>query len=207
MAGLITMVLSVPSLGIALMGGAKLVFDILEVGFDKAAQDLPSLVVKLVALGIALGVGWAMGALSVRVFDNRIMPQVVYIYCWVTLAAVCAIYGRIIYRFYAQNYDQVRYFGYMAILFSAVVVLVVLHFILKNHDLRFYAVPILMTSLAHMFVIVFHYVFMSSDIRYFTYELITFGSMFFTGILMLAHIGIFNPARNWMDRAFEIERE
>jgi hypothetical protein len=81
--------------------------------------------------------------------------------------------------------------------------LIGLHLILEKHSLIPFALPILLVSLAHLYLIIYHYIFIPNVI----YELIWGDIIFFVvtsslSLLMLAHFGLLNGLRNFMDRTF-----
>jgi hypothetical protein len=81
--------------------------------------------------------------------------------------------------------------------------LVGLHIILERHSLIPFGVFILLTSLGHFYLIVYHYLF-TLDVLYEKVwgDLIFFFVTTGVSILMLAHFGMLNRLRNFMDRTF-----
>src|SRR4029453_8216841 len=64
------MMFSVGALGIAMLAGAKLVFNIFDVGLE---NSLNGLFIKVVVVGLAYVVGWGAAILAIRVFGNLVL--------------------------------------------------------------------------------------------------------------------------------------
>lgn len=192
---------SVGSLTIALLAGAKLVYDIFEVGLINSLDGLP---IKAIVVGIAYLVGWVTALLAIRVYGNLVLPFIINLFIWGCLAAACTLYLLILQRLYDQQYDMLRYTAYVVIMASALGALVGLHLILEGHNLRPLSIPLLLINLIHLGLIVFRYVF-TSDARqaYLLFDLVFFGGMAAFSIFMLAHIGLLAPVRRQLTGYFD----
>src|SRR5262245_24259211 len=62
---------SVGGLSIAMLAGAKLVYNILDVGL---VESLDGLAIKVIVVGLAYMVGWVTGMLAIRVYGNLVLP-------------------------------------------------------------------------------------------------------------------------------------
>jgi hypothetical protein len=192
---------SVGSLTIALLAGAKLVYDIFEVGL---INSLDGLATKAIVVGIAYLAGWLTAILAIRVYGNLVLPFIINLYIWVILIAVCTLYLLILQRLYDQQYDMLRYAAYVVIMASALGAMVGLHLVLEGHSLRPLSVPLLLINLLQLGLIVFRYVFTpDAQSAYLLYDLFFFGGMAVFSVFMLAHIGLLSPVRTRVTTTFD----
>lgn len=193
---------SVGGLGIAMLAGAKLVYDILDVGL---VESLDGLAIKVIVVGLAYLVGWATGMLAIRVYGNLVLPFMINLFIWGCLIGICTLYLLILQRLYNQEYDMLRFVAYVAIMAAAGIALIGLHLILESHDLRPLSIPILIINFIQLGLIVLRYVF-TPDAKpaYLVNDLIFFAGMATFSLFMLAHVGVLAPARrritNYFDR-------
>jgi hypothetical protein len=192
---------SVGGLSIAMLAGAKLVFDIFDVGL---AASLDGLVIKVIVIGLAYFVGWATALLAIRVYGNLVLPFIINLYIWACLIGVCTLYLMILQRLYNQEYDLLHFMAYGAVIASAALGMIGLHLILEDHDLRPLSIPILIIGLIQLGLIVLRYVF-TPDAKpgYLIFDLIFYAGMAVFSIFMLAHIGILGPIRRQMAYYFD----
>jgi hypothetical protein len=192
---------SVGSLTIALLAGAKLVYDIFEVGL---INSLDGLATKAIVVGIAYLAGWLTAILAIRVYGNLVLPFIINLDIWVILIAVCTLYLLILQRLYDQQYDMLRYAAYVVIMASALGAMVGLHLVLEGHSLRPLSVPLLLINLLQLGLIVFRYVFTpDAQSAYLLYDLFFFGGMAVFSVFMLAHIGLLSPVRTRVTTTFD----
>lgn len=190
---------SLVALGIAMLGGAKLAYDLL------ANPDgvKTSLLAAVISLGITYVLGWLAAMVAIRVYGNLILPILLNLVMWVCLAGICYLYVEILQRLYLQQYDLGRFLKYVLVMLAALAVLVGLHLVSEGHNLRPFSIPLLFTSLIHLGLIVFRYVFVGGKFIY------IFGDMFFLfgmsafSILMLAHVGLLDPLRTRFTNHFD----
>ncbi len=193
--------LSLSALTVAMLGGARLLIDIFAEGL---AKGLPHFWAKAVVLGLAYVFGWVTGILSVRVYNNKILPIIIRIYTWGTIAAVCYLYIMIIQRLYRQSYDPTHYWAYLVIVFAGLGALLGLHLIIEGLDLRLYSIPLLIVCLVQVAFIVMRYVFTdNADSRFLLGDLFFLTAMVTSASLMLAHLGVLMPFRRWLTRFFD----
>jgi hypothetical protein len=188
--------ISILSLGIAMLSGAWFAYGILE-------GDKEGIFSKILAVGLAYSVGWLVSVFGVRVLGNFALPYVIKIYSWVVLGGVVALQIIIISKLFKQEYLFANYLRYLLLFGAGMIALIGLHLILEEHSLVLFAIPILLTCLAHLYLIVFHYIFVQNVIHAKIWGDIFF--LFVTGlvsILMLAHLGILNGFRKFMNRTF-----
>src|SRR5215216_3987622 len=192
---------SVGGLTIAMLAGAKLVFDILRVGL---MESLDGLVIKVIVVGLAYIVGWTTAMLAIRVYGNLVLPFIINIFIWGMLIGICSLYLLILQRLYNQQYDEFRFVAYLGIMGAAMLGLVGLHLILEGHTLRPLAIPLLIINLLQLGLIVFRYVFTpdAKDI-FLINDLIFFAVMTAFSIFMLAHIGLLAPLRTRLTYYFD----
>jgi hypothetical protein len=192
---------SVGGLSIAMLAGAKLVFDIFEVGLE---ASLNGLVIKVIVIGLAYFVGWATALLAIRVYGNLVLPFIINFYIWACLIGICTLYLMILQRLYNQEYNLLRFIAYVAVIASAALGMIGLHLLLEDHDLRPFSIPILIIGLIQLGLIVLRYVF-TPDAKpgYLIYDLIFYAGMAVFSVFMLAHIGILGPVRRQMAYYFD----
>jgi hypothetical protein len=192
---------SVGGLSIAMLAGAKLVFDIFEVGLE---ASLNGLVIKVIVIGLAYFVGWATALLAIRVYGNLVLPFIINFYIWACLIGICTLYLMILQRLYNQEYNLLRFIAYVAVIASAALGMIGLHLLVDGHDLRPLSIPILIIGLIQLGLIVLRYVF-TPDAKpgYLIYDLIFYAGMAVFSVFMLAHIGILGPVRRQMAYYFD----
>lgn len=196
MLNVVMTLISSVSLGIAMLSGAWFTYGILE-------GDREGIFSKVVAVGLAYLVGWIVSVFGIRVVGNFILPFIIRIFAWVVLAGIVILQIIIISKLFKQEYQMENYLKYLILFGAGLIALIGLHLLLENHRLVLFAIPILLTSLAHLYLIVFHYIFVPTvnhgkvwgDIIFFLITAIV-------SILMLAHLGILNGFRSFMDRTF-----
>jgi hypothetical protein len=192
---------SVGGLGIAMLAGAKLVFNIFDVGLW---ESLDGLVIKVIVVGLAYLVGWVAAMLAIRVYGNLVLPVILNLFIWGILIGLCTLYLLILQRLYNQQYDLLHFMAYVAVMAGGAAAMIGLHLILEGHDLRPLSIPILIIVFIQLGLIVLRYVF-TSDAKpaYLIFDLIFFlGMAAFSGF-MLAHIGLLGPARRQITYYFD----
>jgi hypothetical protein len=198
---------SMGALGFALIGGAKLVLDILGTGLE---NSLPTLPPKALVVALAYGVGWVTAMIAIRVYGNLVLPFIINYLIWGCLIGVCALYILVLYRMYDQTYNLLRFVAYLTMVTAGLGAMVGLHLIVEDHDLRPLSLPLLVISMIHLGLIVFRYVFTVANPDYLFTDLLFFIVMAGFGYLMLAHIGLLAPLRsqltNYFDRNSKIIR-
>jgi hypothetical protein len=189
---------SMGALGIAMLGGLKLVFELL--GDD----PMTGMGAQVVAIGLAYVVGCLTALVAIRVYANLILPLLVQWANWACLAAVCFLYIEILKRMYLQPQDTARFFKYLIALGGGLAAMVGLHLVIEDHDLRPFSIPLLIINLYQLGQIVFRYVFDTSDVNpgFLWKDLALFFGM--AAVAMLAHVGLLEPLRaqltNYFDR-------
>ncbi|MFL7870383.1 MAG: hypothetical protein AB8I58_16265 [Anaerolineales bacterium] len=211
MASTLILLISVISLGIAMLSGAWFAYSVL--GSEPNVENTPSvqtaqppdnnILPKVIVVGMAYAVGWIISVVGVRTFGNLILPFFIRIYAWVVLGGIIALQILIISRLFKQEYPFSSYIKYLLMFGAGMIALVGLHLILEKHSLIPFAIPILLTSFAHLYFIVFHYIFLTEvNYDYLWGDIIFFIVTTLTSLLMLAHFGFLNGMRRLMDRTF-----
>lgn len=201
MLSLVMLLVSVGTLTIAMLGGAKMAYDVL--GPEKEVHiDLSSAVI---ALAITYALGWLTSMVAIRVYGNLILPLLINWLMWACLVGICLLYVEILERLYMQEYVFGQFLKYVFVMSAGLAVLVGLHLIIEDHNLRPFSFPLLFTSMIQLGLIVFRHVFVGG--KSFIFIL---GDLFFLfgmsafSIMMLAHVGLLNPLRtrftNYFDR-------
>jgi hypothetical protein len=205
MLSITTLILSLGALSVSMLGGTKLVLDIFDEGLGTTlAEKGSTLVAETIVLAIAFLVGWIFALVCIRIFNNLILPIVIQIYAWVSLAGVCGLYVRIILKLYGQAYDATHYWAYLIIMSGGIAVLVFLHLLVENHDLRPFAIPLMLINAIQLIAIVYRYVFTTDpQPAYLGKDLFFFIAVTTVAVLMLAHIGVLAPLRNRINGFFD----
>lgn len=201
MLSILMLVASMGALGIALLGGARLILDIFGSGLENSLDALPS---KALVIGVAYFVGWISAMVAIRVYGNLVLPIIIHYLIWACLIGICALYVLILQRLYDQSYNLLRFWAYLAIMAAGLGAMVGLHLIVEDHDLRPYSIPLLIISLMQLGLIVFRYVFTAdANQSYLWKDLLFFLAMAGFGYLMLAHIGLLTPLRKQLTAYFD----
>lgn len=199
---------SVGGLGIAMLAGTKLVFNIFDVGL---LESLDGLVIKVIVVGLAYMVGWVAAMLAIRVYGNLVLPFIINLFIWGILIGLCTLYLMILQRLYNQQYDLLHFMAYVAVMAGGAAAMIGLHLILEGHDLRPLSIPILIIVFIQLGLIVLRYVF-TPDAKpgYLIFDLIFFFGMAAFSGLMLAHFGLLAPMRRqityYLDRNGRVMR-
>ena len=197
---LVTMLVSLAALTLSMGGAAKFIFDVFD---DGLADNLDGLLVKLIVLGFAFFFGWGVGLVSIHVFGNLVYPIIIQIYAWACLFAVSVLYMKIIQKLYMQEYDRLHFWAYLFMLLGGLFVLICLHLMMEDHDLRPFAIPLLVISVLQLFAIIIRYIFAMNPNGWMLFgDFAIFGIMVLISALMLAHIGILWPLRDWVNGLF-----
>jgi hypothetical protein len=193
MLSIVTMLVSLAAISIALFGGSKLIYDILELGLDEVG-NIP---VKLLVMSFPFVFGWVTGIISIRGFGNLIYPIIIRIYSWGCLIATGFLYFKVISKLLVIDYNGLKLGTYLVMLLGILFVLFCLHLLVDGHDLRPYAIPLLVISVVHLFVIVYHYVIMEAPGGFSEAmsDFLVFLLMITISGLMLMHMGIFTRVR------------
>ena len=200
MLSIITMLVSLAALTLSMGGATKFIFDVFDEGL---ANSLDGLMVKIVVLGIAFFFGWVVGLVSIQLFGNLIYSIIITIYGWACLFAVSGLYLKVIQKLYVQKYDSLHYWAYLLMLLGGLFVLICLHLMVEDHDLRPFAIPLLIISVIQLFAIIIRYVFVANPNGWMLFgDFSIFGVMISISALMLAHIGILSPLRDWVNGLF-----
>jgi len=200
MLSLVMLIVSVGALGIAMVGGAKIVHDIL--GTSNGTQI--GVFAPIIVLGIAYGVGWLTAMVAIRVYGNLILPMLINLFMWVCLLGICYLYFEIIQRLYVQQYDIWKFFKYVVVMIAGLATLIGLHLIVEDHNLRPFSIPLIIMSMIQLGLTVHRYVFKGSE-----YPIYLLGDLFFLfgmsgfSVLMLAHVGLLDPLRNHFTNYFD----
>jgi hypothetical protein len=186
-------------LGVALVSGGIMAANILVLN---GSRDF--LVYKLITIGLAYLIGWAIGLAGIRIYNNLVLPLVINVYAWLTLAGISVLYIVIIIKLFQQQYQLINFLKYVTVLGVGFVALIGLHLLLEKHNFRVFAIPLLIIGMCHLFLIVFHYVF-GSDVNYNCLwgDLAILIGMGTISGLMLAHVGVLNFLRCWVDSWFQ----
>lgn len=200
MLSVVTMLVSMAALTVSMLGAARLVIDVFD---DGLANSPGGILVKMAVLGLAFFFGWGIGLASIRGFGNLVYPMVVRFYAWACLAAVGILYIKVIQKLYAQAYDGLHFWAYLIMLLGGLFVLICLHLLVEGHDLRPFAIPLLIISVLQLFVIVYRYVFTANANGWRLFgDFTIFFVMVSLSALMLMHIGILSPLRDWINGMF-----
>lgn len=198
---LVLLAVSILSLGIAMAGAAWMAFEVFDKGLGNQVGVLP----KVVAIGLAYVIGWAVSIYSIRVLGHLTLPVTIKVIAWITLAGLCLLQVAIIYKLYNQSYSNFKFAIYLLMMVIGLLALIGIHLIVENHNLVPFAYPILVISLVHLILIVSHYVFGNLEEKKYAYFWSDATFFIFTtivGILILSHRGVLNGVRGLISRTF-----
>ena len=197
----VMLIISLISLGIAMFSVAHVAIQFL-VYHNQIMRD--NIWPIILVIGLAYAVGWLVSLFGIRHFHNLVLPLIINIYAWATLAGVCILYIAILYRLYEQKYFMGSFAKYTIIMWVALAGLLGFHLLIEGHSLRPFSIPILIIALVHLYLIVFHYVFADGvNYDYVLGDVLFFLGMASASILMLVHAGVLSGTRRFIDRLFE----
>ena len=167
------------------------------------ANALVQLLATITVIGLVFAVGWLSGTFGIRAMGNLILPFFIQFYAFLTLLGILYLHIRIIEKLFLQEYTFTSYVKYLTLFGVGILALVLLHLMLQRHNLILFGVAILFASLAHLYLIAFHYMFVPGV----DYNMLLGDVGFFlfttaTSVLMIAHFGILNGVRGFIARAF-----
>ena len=200
--GMLSLVMSLVSLGtlsIAMLGGAKMAYNLL----DPTKEAQPGLIAAVIALGITYALGWLTAMVAIRVYANLILPILLNWLMWACLAGICYLYVEILERLYLQQYSFMKFWKYVFVMIAALAVLVGLHLVIEDHNLRPFSFPLLFISMIQLGLIVYRYVFVGGKSIYILGDLFFLFGMSGFSILMLAHVGLLDPLRSRFTSYFD----
>ena len=200
----VTMLVSLAALSLSMLGAGILVLNIFAEGLS---GNLEGILVKMTVLGFAFIFGWGVGLVSIRAFGNMVYPLIIKLYAWAVLIAICFLYMKVIQKLYMQDYDALHFWAYFAMLLGGLLVLLCLHLLVEDHDLRPFAIPLLVISVLQLFAIVIRYLLDKNPngLKLFG-DFTIFIVMVSISALMLRHIGILSPVRDWISGLFAIDQ-
>jgi hypothetical protein len=188
---LITMALGWVTLTLAMVGGAKLLWDILSDGLK-----LEGLTAKVISLGLTFLLGWIVSIVCIRTFGNLVLPLIINVYVFLTASGILVLYARVVYKLYMEVFNpDAHYLRYSLAIGIGFAVLVGLHLLIEDHDLRPFSIPFLIGGVMHLSGMVMHYVFLNGSQEHIGGDVYFFALVMLISLLMLAHFGIFNLPR------------
>lgn len=200
MISLATMLVSLSAITVSMLGALKILFEV----FDEGLSHVEGLAVKVIVIGFSFIFGWFVGLVSIRGFGNLVYPIIIKIYAWISLAAVGILYIKVMQKLYTQDHLSTKFIEYLTMLLGGLFVVICLHLLVEDHDLRPFAIPPLIISIVHLFVIVYHYVFVANpNGLMLPGDLVIFIVMISISGLMLMHIGILSPLRDYIVNIFD----
>ena len=200
MLSIVMLMVSLVALAYSLVGGIKVVHDVLDAKIGTGTHML----VPVIVIGVAYGVGWITAMVAIRVYGNLILPMLINVFIWICLAGVCYLYIAILTRLYDQEYELMNYVKYVFVMLTWLTAMVGLHLIVEDHNLRPFAIPLLIISMFHLGLIVFRYVFDNGNAYYLPGDLLFLFGMSAFSIFMLAHVGLLNPLRKRFTSYFDM---
>lgn len=201
---IVTLFVSLTALSVSMIGAGILVLNIFDAGLS---GNLEGIFVKMTVLGFAFLFGWVVGLVSIRAFGNMFYPLVIKVYAWAVLVAVCILYIQVIQKLYLQDYDTLHFWAYLVMLLGGLFVLICLHLLVEDHDLRPFAIPLLIISVLQLCAIVLRYMLDKNPNGLMLFgDFTIFIVMILISALMLRHIGILSPVRDWISGLFAIDQ-
>jgi hypothetical protein len=198
-ANLIIMLIGWIILTIALVGGAKVLLDILSQGLDNTG----ALWAQIAALSVAFIVGWFAALLSIRSLHNLILPFVIRLYALFISLGIAGVYLRVVSKLLLETFGRSNYLRYSIVLIGLFLVLAALHLLIEDHDARPFSVPILLAALFHLVAIVGHYVFMpNSNPNYIVGDMYFFIFALILAVLIATNLFLVKPLQRMIDKLF-----
>ncbi len=173
-------------LTLALLGGAVVIYDYLN--RDPNVTNY-SAAAPLIILSLTYLAGWVVSFVSIRVFNNLIMPIVVKAYSYGVLAGFLYVYGRAIYKIFIFQ-DAMKpellppILKYTAVMITGYLLLVSLHLLVRGFYPTPHAIILLVAVFFHLVVGVYHYVFLGNLVE----GLISFDVYFLLLVLFIAFL-------------------
>lgn len=196
---LIIMLVGWVILTITLVGGAKVLIDVLSQGFDSTS----ALLAKVAALSIAFIVGWFASLFSIRALHNLILPFVIRLYILFVALAIASVYLRVVSKLLFQTFVGRQYLRYSVVLIGLFLVLAGLHLLIQGHNARLFSLPVLLANLLHLVTIVAHYVFLpESTPDYIVGDMYFFIFTLVLAVLIATNLPFLRPFQLWIDRYF-----
>jgi hypothetical protein len=196
-----TMFVGFVALTLALLGGAWLIWKVLDNGL---MNNLGVALVGMIPIGLAYVVGWIFSLVSIRAYNNLVLPMIVRYYAWFTLTGVLVLYVKVIQKLFIQTYQFSNFVAYNFILMVVLLALFGLHLLPEDHDMRPFSIPIFLVGLLHLWVMIVRYVIfpVKGNGVYILGDLTVFAIMQTIAGLMMAHNGLFNPLRSSISEFF-----
>jgi len=189
-----TMLVGLMALTLAMGGGVWLILNVLRNGL---MDNLEIAIVGMIPIGLAYLVGWIFSILSIRVYNNLVLPLIVRYYSWFTLTGALVLYIKVIQKLFTQGYHLPNFIAYNFLLLGILLALFGLHLLPEEHDLRPFSVPIFLVKLFHLWIMLIRYVFFPTRGHgiYVFGDITIFAILQIIAVLMMAHNGIFNFLR------------
>jgi hypothetical protein len=160
---LVLMLIGFGTLFLSVLGAGKILWEFLtKVKSTDVKPDPEIMVVKLLWLGILFLVSWVVSLINIRILHSWLHPLMIRGFIWLTIGGILALYARIIYKFYNEEFLSGQYPRYLGVLAAGFTVLVILQ-LLEEQDLRLYSLAVLPLTLIHLLTAVLHYVFRNSN--------------------------------------------
>ncbi len=197
----VMLLISLVSLGIALVSGAVLAFQVL-IGTNESKYD--DIFYKIMAVGLAYLVGWIVALIGIRLYHNLVLPIFINVYAWITLSGIAILYIAIMRKLYQHGYSNTSFIKYAIIMAAMLIAFIGLHLLIEDHKLTFFAIPLLIINLIHLYLIVYHYIFGTvKEYSYLIGDALFFIGMSAVSVLMLMHLGILSGFRKTIDNLFD----
>ncbi len=198
---IITLLVSSIGFGIAMLSGAYV--SIMLIGFDQV-QVLDNIFPILMVIGVTYGISWIVALVGIRLFYNLVLPYVMNLYAWGTLAGILILYSAILQKIYGQEYYLNNFIKYVSVMAVAFAALLGFHLLIENHSLLPFSVPLLMFNLGHLFLIVFRYIYTPTvKYEYLTADILFFFGMTAISVFMMIHIGVLKGVRTRIGDLFK----
>ena len=114
-------------------------------------------------LGLTFLIGWIIALLSIRLFNNQLMPKIIWGLCWLCTGYAAFIYLKIIQNLHdgvdSSVYTKERFVYYVMAALVGVVATIIMQLLLERHNFQLLGVPLLVGSFLHLMIMLIHYVF------------------------------------------------
>jgi hypothetical protein len=191
-------------LTVAMVGGGKVLWDVLSDGL--ANKKMESLSAQVIALGLAFVIGWIVSLINIRSMGNLILPRVIRLYITFTLAGIVLIYLRVALKLLTEIFVTEQYLRYTIVLLAGFFALSFLHLLVENFHTGPLAFVLLITGMLHLLAIVFHYVFLEGDPKFIGGDVYFLVFILIMAGLLGSNLAFLNPIRSMLN-GFSSEEE
>lgn len=200
---LFSMELSLLTLGVASVGGIKLVWDV----FTRDAVS--ALLERAVFLAAAFLLGWFFCLVSIRILGNLLLPVLLRFYTLLLTGGILVVYAYAVSKMFYNTFEPVNHrpFFIVLLLVGYGVIFLISLLLEESDDLRALSIPLLAAVVFHIFTGVWYYVVLLNDPHNTADHLLFAMLMLALAGLMLVSFNVLAPARRFLNAIFQHAEE